>query len=187
MRCFVRLAAGLALLAVLGAAGTAAAGESEAGQPSPAGSGSVSITNGWDMSSRGVRSDGGMGPWMTKWTDRSGHGVCAAMAEHVEARLAALKAELKITDAQMPLWAVYATAARDHSRAIVSHCTATMTLRDGSPVSLPDRLDQHEQFIAVQLDSLRAMNRALRPLYDALDENQKKTADQFLWMPLGVM
>ena len=34
--------------------------------------------------------------------------MCAAMAGHVEGRLAYLKAELKITDAQEPLWKAYA-------------------------------------------------------------------------------
>src|SRR5579862_3383633 len=42
-----------------------------------------------------------------------GMGMAAAMAGHVEGRLAFLKAELKITDAQMPLWDKFATAVRD--------------------------------------------------------------------------
>jgi hypothetical protein len=32
-------------------------------------------------------------------------------------------------------------------------------------VSLPDRLDQHEQIMAARLEAVRAINKALKPLY----------------------
>jgi hypothetical protein len=48
-------------------------------------------------------------------------------------------------------------------------------------------LDQHEQFMAAQLDALRAMNKALKPLYAALSETQKQAADQLFWGPMGMM
>ena len=63
-----------------------------------------------------------------------------------------------------------------------------MSQRGVSAVNLPDRLDQHEQLMAAaQLDAVRAMNKALKPLYAALSENQKKTADQLFWGPMGLM
>ena len=64
-----------------------------------------------------------------------------------------------------------------------------MSQRGVSAVNLPDRLDQHEQLMAAaQLDAVRAMNKALKPLYAALSESQKKTADQLFWgTPMGLM
>ena len=41
--------------------------------------------------------------------------------------------------------------------------------------------------MAAQLDSLRAMNNAFKPLYAALSEDQKKTADQMVWGSMGIM
>ena len=40
------------------------------------------------------------------------------MAKHMEGRLAFLKAELKITDAQLPLWNAFAQAMRDNVSAM---------------------------------------------------------------------
>jgi len=53
--------------------------------------------------------------------------------------------------------------------------------------NLLDRLDQHEQLMAAQLDAVRAMNKSLKPLYAALSDDQKKTADQLFWGPMGMM
>jgi ATP-dependent Clp protease ATP-binding subunit ClpA len=66
-----------------------------------------------------------------------------------------------------------------------AHCTTMMSRRSG--LSLPDRLEQHEQLMATQLDAIRAMNKALKPLYAALSDDQKKTADQLFWGPMGMM
>ena len=62
-----------------------------------------------------------------------------------------------------------------------------MTQRGASSVSLPDRLEQHEQLIAAQLDAVRAMDKALKPLYAALSDSQKQAADQLFWGPMGMM
>jgi ATP-dependent Clp protease ATP-binding subunit ClpA len=41
--------------------------------------------------------------------------------------------------------------------------------------------------LAAQLDAVRAMNKALKPLYAALNDSQKKTADQLFQGPMGMM
>lgn len=133
----------------------------------------------WMMGNRG------MGPWMMG--NGQGAYMCTMMTGHIEGRLAYLKTELKITDAQDSLWNAYASATRDNAQAMATHCTAMMGQRGATGISLPDRLDQHEQFIAAQLDAMRAMNKALKPLYAALNDNQKQTANQFLWGPMGMM
>ena len=65
-----------------------------------------------------------------------------------------------------------------------AHCT---TMMNKQSANLPDRLDQHEQLMATQLDAVRAMNKSLKPLYAALSDDQKKTADQLFWGPMGMM
>lgn len=113
--------------------------------------------------------------------------MCAMMTSHIEGRLAYIKAELKITDAQEALWQAYAAAARDNVKAMGAHCAAMMSDRHAAALSLPDRLDQHEKMMATQLDALRATTKSLKPLYDALSGDQKKTADQLIWGPMGMM
>lgn len=127
----------------------------------------------------------GMGSWMMG-SGGSGPTMCSAMAGHIDGRLAYIKAELKITQAQEPLWSAYAAAARDNGNAMLARCT-TMMSQSSASISVPDRLDQNEQLMAAQLDAVRAMNKALKPLYAALDDSQKQRADQTLWGPMGMM
>jgi LTXXQ motif family protein len=128
--------------------------------------------------------DGGSG--MMRW-GASGSAMCSAMAGHIDGRLAYVKAELKITDAQESLWNSYAAAARDSANTMVARCTTMIARHGGSAASLPDRLDQNEQLMAAQLDAVRATNKALKRLYAALDESQKQTADPLFWGPMGMM
>jgi LTXXQ motif family protein len=134
----------------------------------------------------GMMSQGGMGPGMMA-QGGMGPAMCAAMASHVDGRLAYLKAELKITEAQEPLWKAYEAAARDNAKDMLARCTTKMNPKGAAGLSLPDRLDLREQFMAARLESLRAMDKALKPLYAALSEDQKKTADQMSWGPMGPM
>lgn len=158
-------------------------------QPPPQGSRFGSMMGGWGWGPHGMMGHGGygMGPWMM---GRGGHwrgdpsrrsAMCNRMAGHVEGRLAYVKAELKITDAQETLWKAYADTARDNAKTLVAHCTTLFNQSSSATTSLPERLDLHEQVMAAQLDAMRAMNKALKPLYAALSDNQKKTANQLFW------
>ena len=140
--------------------------------------------NGWMgmMGPRGM-GYGGPGSWMMGQGGFS-QAMCNVMANHIEGRLAYINAELKITEAQGSLWNAYAAAARDNANAMRAHCTTMMNKRGAN---LLDRLDQHEQLMAAQLDAVRAMNKSLKPLYAALSDDQKKTADQLFWGPMGMM
>jgi hypothetical protein len=69
----------------------------------------------------GMMGDDGSGPGMMRW----GPAMCSAMASHLEGRLAYSKAELKITETQESLWNSYAAAARDNTKTMVGHCTAS--------------------------------------------------------------
>ncbi len=171
----------LAATGLLGAAGA----QQQPAPPESAGTGGM-------MGPGMMGGHGGMGrPGMMGRGIMGGGGatqaMCEAMTGHIEGRLAYIKAELKITEAQEPLWKTYAAAARDNAKTMLAHCTAMMGPRDGSTASLPDRLDQHEQLMAAQLKEVRAMNNALKPLYAALSDSQKKTADQLFWGHMGMM
>jgi len=113
--------------------------------------------------------------------------MCGRMTSHIEGRLAFLKAELNITPEQEALWNTYASVVRDNAKAMGTRCTALMGDSGASEKSLPDRLDAQEQFVAARLDALRATNKALKPLYQALSDAQKKLADQLIRSSTGMM
>ena len=138
------------------------------------------------MGPNGMMGYGNMGPGMMGWNGQ-GASMCTMMTAHIDGRLAYLKTELKITDAQESLWDAYANAARDNAQAMTARCTTMMSQGGSKTLALPDRLDQHEQFMAAQLDSLRTMNKALKPLYAALSDSQKQVANQLMWGPMGMM
>jgi hypothetical protein len=138
------------------------------------------------MGPNGMMGHGGMGPWMMGGSGPSAR-MCGMMTAHIDGRLAYLKTELKITDAQTSPWNAYAEAARDNAQGMAARCTAMMTTTGATDLSLPDRLDQHEQFMAAQLEATRTMNKALKPLFAALSDGQKQTANQFFGGPMGMM
>ena len=98
-------------------------------------------------------------------------GMMSGSARHVEGRIAFLKAELKITDAQLPLWNALAGAMRDHAR--------SMATRSGeTTATLPGRLAALDKAMAARLDTLHKLQAAVAPLYAALADEQKKVADE---------
>jgi hypothetical protein len=113
--------------------------------------------------------------------------MCGRMTSHIEGRIAFLKAELNITPEQEALWNDYANAVRDNAKTMSGRCTALMGDSGASQKSLPDRLDAQEQFVAARLDALGATNKALKPLYQALSDEQKKLADQLIRSSTGMM
>jgi hypothetical protein len=115
----------------------------------------------------------------------SGMPMMAAMAGHVEGRLAFLKTELKITDAQLPLWNAVADAIRSNTKGMGEMMRGAMGARQTA--TLPDRLAMREKMITEHLEALRKLKTALDPLYAALSEEQKKTADQLMPGPMGMM
>ena len=112
------------------------------------------------------------------------------MADRVEGRIAFLKTELKITEAQMPQWNAFADALRSNASRM-SGMAATMMQggmmgQDGAPVTAPDRLDRMEKMMSAMLESVKATKAALVPLYAVLTDEQKKTADQLIHGPMGM-
>jgi hypothetical protein len=112
--------------------------------------------------------------------------MMAAMAGHVEGRLAFLKTELKITDAQLPVWNTFAEAVRDNAKAMKDMMHGGM-MGASQPASLPDKLAMREKMMTGHLDALRKLKTAVDPLYAAFSDEQKKTADELLMGPMGMM
>jgi hypothetical protein len=107
------------------------------------------------------------------------------MAGHVEGRIAFLKAELKITEAQVPLWNVVADAMRANAKGMADMPNRMAMM--GSAVTLPDKLATDEKAMAASLDALRKLKAAVEPLYAVLDSDQKKTADELMIGSMGMM
>jgi hypothetical protein len=112
--------------------------------------------------------------------------MATAMSEHVEGRLAFLKTELKIADAQRPLWNNFAQAVRDNAKAMGSMMQGSMIGMNQS-ATLPDKLAIRERMMTAHLEALRKLKTAVDPLYAAFTDEQKKAADQLMLSPMGMM
>jgi hypothetical protein len=176
------------MVAVAGLAMLGLGGNAHAQQSSPPQDQSSERNGGYGMGPWGPNGmmGGGGGYWMMRGNGQAAY-MCRMMTSHIEGRLAYLKTELGIAQAQVPLWDAYARAARDNTQAMVAHCNSMMGQSGARGASLPDRLDRHEELMAAQLEAIRSMDRALKPLYGSFSETQKKTADELFWGPMGMM
>ena len=131
---------------------------------------------------------GMMGPGMMSMMRPMMMGQQGAMGlpfEHVEGRIAFLKAELKITDAQAPQWNAFADTLRSNAKAY--QAMHEQMTKGGMPSAWPDRLTVQQKSLATRLDALKAIEAAAKPLYAALSDEQKKVADQLFAGPMGMM
>jgi hypothetical protein len=141
----------------------------------------------------GMMKQGGMmddGPMMGhmmcgKRGMRKGHGKMPPSVPMMEGRLAYVKADLEITDAQLPAWNAYADAVRAR-RAKMEEMHAEMMKAKESGDAL-QRMDARIKGLETMLDSLKASKPAMEALYAALTDEQKKKADQLLARRGGMM
>ena len=110
------------------------------------------------------------------------------MADHVEGRIAFLKAELKITEAQMPQWNAFADVLRENARRMSGVRTTMSGIfgQDSASVSAPDQLNRMEEMISIMLEAVKGTKAALVPLYAVFTEEQEKVADQLIRGPMGM-
>jgi protein CpxP len=96
---------------------------------------------------------------------------------HVEGRIAYLKAELKITDAQSPLFDKVANVMRENAKAMGD---AAQSLRGdrNQPRTAIARLEVRAKFAQLRADGETKMLAAFRPLYQAMSPDQQKAADE---------
>lgn len=107
------------------------------------------------------------------------------MTERVEGRIAFLRAELQITDAQAKLWDAYAGALRDNAKRLKDSGGGMMAGMQGA--ALLGQLDEQEKMLSARLEGIKAMKASLAPLYEALTEEQRKTADELLASHMGLV
>ncbi len=103
----------------------------------------------------------------------------------MEARLAYIKADLEITDAQMAAWETYVGAVRARHTAMESAREAMMkSMKSGNAM---ERMDARIQATEVKLESLKALQPATEALYGVMTDDQKMKADKLLGGGCGMM
>ena len=115
-----------------------------------------------------------------------------AMIDRVEGRIAFLRTELKITDAQASSWNAFADALRTNARKLGEVRTSMaphMGAAQQQPPALTVRLNLQEQWLIARLEGTRAIKSTFANLYAVLTEDQRKTAGELLapHMGLGMM
>jgi LTXXQ motif family protein len=107
------------------------------------------------------------------------------MASDIEGRIASLKTELKITDAQAPAWNRFADALRATAGSMNEMYQQMM--QSGSAATLPARLERQQTMLAGHLSRVKTLKETLDPLYASFIDAQKKIADGVMIGPMGMM
>jgi LTXXQ motif family protein len=97
---------------------------------------------------------------------------------HTDGRIAFLKAELAITDAQKAVWDVYAVKVKDNLQSMPGMHKSMMAV--GAARTPVERVDATIATMEGRAKVLKEVRPALVALYDALSPEQKKKADQLL-------
>src|SRR5215472_3959224 len=175
--CPTKMCASLAvILPLLGA--PALAQQQEHKQHHPAGTPPAAGMQGPGMQGGGM-------PMMGMMRMMMGQDGMGMMAGHVEGRLAFLKTELKITDAQLPLWNAVADAIRANGKSVSEMMSGGM-MGSSQTATLPEKLAPREKMMTAHLEGLRRLKTAVDPLYAVLSPEQKKTADELVMGPMGM-
>jgi hypothetical protein len=111
-------------------------------------------------------------------------GFGGVMTDHVEGRIAFLKTELKITDAQSPSWNALADALRASAKRM-GEARQTMMRPNAAPSSVVETLDARERMLSAALESTRAIKTSFVALNAKLSDEQKKTANELMAFPMG--
>jgi hypothetical protein len=98
--------------------------------------------------------------------------------ERIEGQLAFHRAELRITDAQQPQWNAFAEAIRAAAGPLKQAVTASM--QQAGPVPAPEQMERRIAALTAQAEAMRSVQAAARPLYAALSDDQKRTADALM-------
>jgi hypothetical protein len=111
------------------------------------------------------------------------------MIDHVEGRVAFLRTELKITDAQANAWNAFADALRTNAKKL-GEVRASMMSHMGAgqqrAPTLAEQLSLQEQWLAARLEGTRAIKSAFTNLDGVLSDEQKETANELLGPHMGM-
>ncbi len=143
--------------------------------------------NGGSMNGGGMMGHGGMGGMDHSKDQSGGHGgmmqkMICGFADKLDGRLAFLKAELKLTDAQATVWSTFETAWKAAAQAALAKCDAMNAHMDmdHGDMGVIGKLSMMETHMVDHLEVVRAQKSALEPLFKALTDEQKKTANETL-------
>ena len=126
---------------------------------------------------QGMMRGGRMGEGMM-----GGHPRMGAMAE---GRLAYLKSELNIKDAQQAAWKEYSDAVTDRVGVMQSvRQTMMEAMRTGNA---NERMDARITGMEAMVAAMKVVKPATEKLYAVLSDEQKKIADQLIGMGCGAM
>lgn len=108
-----------------------------------------------------------------------------AMVDHMDGRIAFLRAELKITDEQAGAWSEMEKALRSNAQLLKE---ARSDVPDAAPSqqTLEQRLENQVRLLSARLEGTRAIKAALSHLYLALSAEQRKTADELIGTQMGL-
>jgi len=109
--------------------------------------------------------------------------------DRIEGRIAFLRAELNITEAQASAWSAFADAMRANAKKLAEARASMMPQPSAGQQQAPtiaERLDQQEQWLLARLEGTRALKSAVTNLYGTLSEDQKKTANELLAPQMGM-
>ena len=133
---------------------------------------------------------GGMAGMMEMMRPMMAGGGMGMPFEHVDGRIAYLKAELGITEAQAAPWSAFADAMRADAaamRAMHEEMTKGGMMTGAAPVALPDRLATQRKMMSAHAAMLDRMEAAAKPLYAVLSADQRKVMDQAAPGSMGMM
>ena len=95
----------------------------------------------------------------------------------VEARLAYLKNELKITSDQSGAWDRYADVYRSTAKSLSPMRNSMMGTMQAN---LPSRIAVQQKMMEAQLDAMKSISGPLLELYALLNADQKRAADELM-------
>jgi len=119
---------------------------------------------------------------------RQGHGMMGRqprMAAMVDGRLAYLKGELDITDAQAAAWEGYASAVKARVDLMKGMHESMFEIMQKGTVA--ERMDARIAGMEAMLEAMKAMKPATEALYAVLSDEQKKVADDLIGADCGAM
>ncbi len=97
----------------------------------------------------------------------------------IEGHLAFFRAELRITDGQISQWNAFADAVRAQSDRLRQAMQQAMGSSTG-PGTAPEQMERRIALLSAHLEAIRAVSAAATPLYAALSEEQRRTADELM-------
>jgi hypothetical protein len=105
--------------------------------------------------------------------------------EHIEGRITYLRAELKITDAQSTPWNAFADTMRADATAMKAMRDGI--IKDGMPTTMPDRMAVQHTMMSTRIEMMERSEASTKALYASLSDDQRKSFDQMMSGPMGVM